>query len=349
MSSSERILFVDDDALVRTAFARSLRTRGFKVELASGAEHAIELAGEREYAVIVTDYRMPRTNGLELVGILGKRQPCATYVLVSGECDLGPDLRAGRDTQVSHIVSKPWDTDELAKLLTRCIEAYRERSAAALSIRAPIARPDLRKTYLKNVLKEMESNLSVALREAMGSQRDGPLFSPQKRVVKFADTLARTMGVEDDVLLALEKGAILHDAGKRGIPKSILLGPDPLSDEEWDVMRAYPVLMGKLLEGGEHIDGAREVVVQHHERWDGAGYPAALKGEEITEGARIFAVADAFDAIISERPYRPASAIASAIRELIRCSGTQFDPRVVRAFSDVPESQWESIAREWDD
>ncbi|MED5463754.1 MAG: HD domain-containing phosphohydrolase [Myxococcota bacterium] len=347
MGCSERILFVDDDPLVRTAFARSLRTRDFNVELAEGAEHAITLAGEREYAVIVTDYRMPRTNGLELVGILEKQQPCATYVLVSGECDLGPGLsggRAGGDTLVSHIISKPWDTDELVTLLMRCIEAYRERRVQALSLRAPVVRPDLRKVYLKNVLKEMESNLSVALRETMGN-----FSSPNQRVVKFADTLARTMGAGDDVLLALEKGAILHDAGKRGIPKSILLGPDPLSDEEWDVMRAYPVLMGKLLEGDERVDGAREVVVQHHERWDGAGYPAALKGEEISEGARIFAVADAFDAIISERPYRPASAIASAIRELIRCSGTQFDPRVVRAVSDVPESQWESIAREWDD
>ena len=109
-------------------------------------------------------------------------------------------------------------------------------------------------------------------------------------------------------------------------------------------MRTHPELGGRLLEGFETLNDTKEIIRQHHERWDGTGYPMGLAGEQITIGARIFAVVDAFEAIICDRPYREARTIEIAIDEIIRCAGTQFDPTVVKAFARVPQKQWEAIA-----
>jgi response regulator RpfG family c-di-GMP phosphodiesterase len=165
--------------------------------------------------------------------------------------------------------------------------------------------------------------------------RDSATEGHCQRVTGCTLIIGRHMGIEGPDLTALRYGAALHDIGKIGIPDAILRKPGRLTDEEWALMRQHPELGERIIAGIEFLRCAVPVVLHHHERWDGGGYPHGLKGEEIPLGARIFMVADAFDAMISNRPYRRGISYEQALREIRRVSGQQFDPAVVEAFEAV--------------
>ena len=163
------------------------------------------------------------------------------------------------------------------------------------------------------------------------------------RVRAYALRLADVLGVPSSEREPLGAGALLHDIGKIGIPDQILLKPAPLSPTEWVEMRKHPTIGAEILRGLAHLPGAREIVLTHQERFDGRGYPRGLSRDEIPFGARIFAVADTLDAITSDRPYRRAASFVSAQAEIARHGGTQFDPKVVRAFLSVSLEEWRRI------
>jgi putative nucleotidyltransferase with HDIG domain len=175
--------------------------------------------------------------------------------------------------------------------------------------------------------------------------RDVETREHSERVVRFSNFLGRELGLNGTEMKSLEAGALLHDIGKIGIPDAILHKPGRLTSQEWTTMREHPLLGSRILRGIGFLEQASLIVLQHHERWDGKGYPYGLRGTEINRNARIFAVADAFDAMISDRVYRPGRTIAEATEELKRRSGQQFDPEVIECFAAIPEGDWHS-ARE---
>lgn len=162
--------------------------------------------------------------------------------------------------------------------------------------------------------------------------RDTQTCAHSERTARLSITLGRGMGLGAAELLTLGLGALLHDVGKMRVPDSILHKPDKLTDDEWVTMRRHPEDGRLILEGVDFLAGAAALVVQHHEKWDGTGYPAGLRGESIAPCARILSVADAFDVMTHERDYRAPLSRAAALAELERCAGSQFDPRVVSAF-----------------
>ena len=162
--------------------------------------------------------------------------------------------------------------------------------------------------------------------------RDKETEGHSQRVTTLATQLARSLGVDEDSMAHLRRGALLHDIGKMGIPDSILLKPGPLTEEEWDIMRGHPGLAQELLSRIDFLRPALDIPYCHHEKWDGNGYPRGLKRDEIPLSARIFAVVDVWDALRSDRPYRPAWDTAAVRAHIQRLSGTHFDPRVVDAF-----------------
>jgi HD-GYP domain-containing protein (c-di-GMP phosphodiesterase class II) len=141
------------------------------------------------------------------------------------------------------------------------------------------------------------------------------------------------MGVPQDRLVDIERGALLHDVGKIGVPDHVLRKPDDLDKEEWQAMQQHPVLAGLMVSKVRFLEGALPILLYHHERFDGSGYPFGLKGDAIPLEARIFTVVDSFDAMTSDRPYRKAMPVEDAIAEINRFSGIQFDPQVVDAFT----------------
>ena len=193
---------------------------------------------------------------------------------------------------------------------------------------------ELRRTYLATV-----RGLAVAV-EAKDENTAGHLV----RVTRYGLIMLEMLAPEFRDDPAFEYGFLLHDIGKLGIPDAILSKNGPLSHEEWKLMRRHPEIGVRILEDIPFLAGAREIVRFHHERWDGLGYPAGLGGEEIPLGARLFAVADAFDAMTTDRPYRNAMSIAAAIAELHINSGTQFWPDAVEALLSVPKDMLEVTA-----
>jgi HD-GYP domain-containing protein (c-di-GMP phosphodiesterase class II) len=166
-------------------------------------------------------------------------------------------------------------------------------------------------------------------------------------VSRFTRRLAEQMGVEGErELKTIEMGSLLHDIGKIGVRDAVLLKPGPLDTQEWREMREHPRLGWALLQRIEFLREASEIVLQHQERYDGTGYPSKLRGDQIVLGARLFAVADTYDAITSDRPYRKAQTHAAAVQEIRRVAGTQLDPEVVEAFCKVPEDEWLRIRGE---
>jgi putative nucleotidyltransferase with HDIG domain len=164
--------------------------------------------------------------------------------------------------------------------------------------------------------------------------RDRETKGHSLRVANYVKAIAAQMGVVEtpQELVDMQRGALLHDVGKIGVPDFILHKPGPLTPEEWDDMKRHPAIGHGMLRDISFLSGAAAVVHAHHERFDGKGYPRGLAGDEIPLGARIFAVADAFDAMTSDRPYRKALPPEMAREEIVRHSGTQFDPQVVQAF-----------------
>ncbi|HEY4668723.1 MAG TPA: HD-GYP domain-containing protein [Tepidiformaceae bacterium] len=198
---------------------------------------------------------------------------------------------------------------------------------------------------LKSAYVEIR-DMSVELREAYEGtleslvaaldMRDQETRGHSSRVATHSLEMARLLGIKDeDELGMVYRGALMHDVGKIGVPDAILLKPASLTEDEWKYMRKHPAMGYRILAQVPYLRPAARIVLAHHERWDGDGYPRRLKGEDIPLGARIFAVSDSYDAIVSNRPYREGRTPDEALAEILRCAGTQFDPKVVEAFESL--------------
>jgi len=200
-------------------------------------------------------------------------------------------------------------------------------------------------------LSETVDELSRTYRSTLGAlamaldARDAETRGHSERVVAFSLRLGVQLGLPREDLVGLERGALLHDVGKIGVRDAILLKPASLTPDEWQEMKLHTEFGRAILEQVPFLANAIPVVAEHHERWDGSGYPRGLKGEEIDVKARVFAVADCIDAVTSDRPYRRASSFEAAGEELVQHAGTQFDPRIVEAFFAVPLDEWRELRR----
>ena len=186
----------------------------------------------------------------------------------------------------------------------------------------------------------------ISMMEALGraiARRDSDTGTHNYRVAWIAATLAEAIGMHGDRMQALIAGSFLHDVGKIGIPDAILLKPDKLSDEEMAVMRTHVGMGEDIVTGAGWLEGGTEVVAAHHEKWDGTGYPRGLAGEDIPLVARIFAIADVFDALCAKRPYKEALALEDAMEMLTQASGRHFDPHLVKVFSSLSTQVYRTI------
>ena len=173
--------------------------------------------------------------------------------------------------------------------------------------------------------------------------RDHETWGHSARVVGYAVAIGRAMNLTDEVLTLLAWGGFLHDIGKIGIPDAILFKAAPLDVKEWEIVKRHPVLGHEIINQIDFLQATSEIVLYHHEHYNGNGYPHALKGEEIPLPARIFAVADALDAMTSNRPYRPARSLEEALAEIRRLAGEQFCPRVVKALFSIGKNRLKAI------
>jgi putative nucleotidyltransferase with HDIG domain len=199
-----------------------------------------------------------------------------------------------------------------------------------------------RTQMLQHAMQQLEQSYDITL-EALGNAldlKDAETEGHSKRVTAYTLALGRAIGLNEQQLRTVGRGAFLHDVGKMAIPDAILRKPGKLTREEQAIMRTHSELGYRMIRKIPYLQEAAEIVYAHQEYYDGSGYPRGLRGEEIPIGARIFALADTLDAITSNRPYRKAASISQARKEVLRCAGTQFDPAIVDVFVATPDSIW---------
>jgi putative nucleotidyltransferase with HDIG domain len=202
-----------------------------------------------------------------------------------------------------------------------------------------------RTSQLQGAIEQLERSYDDTLAALGGALdlKDAETEGHCKRVTAFTIAIAKTMNVDPEMLPQIARAAFLHDIGKMAIPDHILRKPGPLTPEERDIMRTHCEIGYNMVTRIPFLREAAEIVLSHQEFYDGTGYPRGLRGEEIPLGARIFAVADALDAMISDRAYRKALPISHAREEIQRCSGTQFDPKVVEVFIKMEPTLWNEL------
>jgi len=284
-------------------------------------------------------------DGVSFLKQARSRSPNAVRILCTAAEDFRVALQAVNAGEVYRIISKPWHQQELVATIAQAAESARlRRENERLTAEVQRQNGQLREINLR--LEEMVRARTQALLEGLIAAldyRDAETQWHSRRVSLYARRLAQQLGVPDSDLTVIEHGALLHDIGKIGVRDLVLLKPGPLSTDEWTEMKRHPELGWALLQRVDYLRPASTIVLQHQEKWDGTGYPAGIRGEEIVIGARIFHVVDTLDAITSDRPYRRSRPFPDARAEIIRCRGTQFDPRVVDAFLAVSEEEWERI------
>ncbi len=343
-----KVLYVDDEAALCRAFTRIFGNEpGLQIHTCTTPKEALGLIEMQSFDVIISDLRMPEMDGVAFLDTARKQRPEARRLLISGYADFETALVAINKLGVDRLLTKPWNSYEILSAVQAAAEhvaLLRDNARVHEELRRKAKELSRINKHLDQMLEERTSNLLDSLVSAL-DLRDSETQWHSRRVGLYARRLATEMGMVARELDDVERGSILHDIGKIGVRDAVLLKPGPLTEEEWVEMRRHPALGFEMLKDITFLENARLIPLQHQERWDGSGYPAALKGEQIHIGARIFSVVDTYDAITSNRPYRKARTYAVARGEIERCVGTQFDPKVVTAWMRIPEQDWHAIRR----
>jgi response regulator RpfG family c-di-GMP phosphodiesterase len=338
-----RLLIADDEPEIRNILEEFL-CGSYECRTVGSAEEALAVLRASKYDLVISDINMEGMSGLEMIPHVRRIAPETVIIMISGAQTIDYAIEALRAGAFDY-VTKPFDLRHVEMAVERAQqhhELLRSKRRYENFLEESIK---LRTKELGQALASLEDAYRTTLKALAAAleTRDTDTHGHSERVVSFSLRLGRELNLSEDQLRSLEFGALLHDIGKIGIPDQILRKPAALTDDEWLTMRQHPRLGQQILRGIEFLEGAARVVGQHHEKWDGTGYPQGLRGEEIDLNARIFAVADAFDAMISTRVYRAGKPYAAAADELERHAGQQFDPAVVAAFLRVAESDWDEL------
>jgi len=340
MARRHKILVVDDEVANVRLLNRVLGVEHDVLMAQSGAE-GVDLLGQNSVSLIITDQRMPNMTGVQLLEKSLSIRPDAIKILLTGYTDVQALIDAINAGHVYKYIPKPWDADELKLTVKRALEAFElkeQNDALIVELKAALSQ-----------LEELSTGAIKALADALDAKCDYT-SGHSLRVSRFAVHVGRALGLPDDHLRDIELAGVLHDIGKIGVPESILWKPARLTPEEQEIMSKHPVTSAQIIGELKGLARTREYVLHHHEYWDGSGYPDGLKGEAIPLGARIILVADAYDAMTTDRPYRKAIGHHAALAELRKQSGTQFDAKLVDTLialigennellnGDVPES-----------
>jgi len=344
--SLTRVLVVDDEPASCKLLSIILGPPDYYCAMANNGEEALAILQRERFNAVISDLQMPGMNGMELLGEVRRRQPHLAFLVTTGVDDVDVGVQAMRSGADDYLVKPLLESVVVASLeralqkrhLEQQVENYRQRLEEMVAERT---------AQLQAALRQIEESYEHTL-EALGAAidlRDSETAGHSQRVCCYSLVMARAMSWSDKHLASLARGAYLHDIGKLGVPDGILLKPGPLTADERTVMQQHVQIGFELVSGVPFLADAAEIILTHHERHDGSGYPCGLKAEEILPGARIFAVADSFDAITSDRPYRRASPFDAGRETIQREAGRLFDPQVVSVFLSISPETWSTIAR----
>src|ERR1700690_655187 len=345
---NDRILVVDDEETIREIVCSMLGAAHFQTrQAANGVEALSILESGDDFDLVLSDLMMAEMDGITLLERAKERYPDMPIVMVTAVSDIQVALQALRNGAYDYLL-KPFEREQLLATVRRALEnrrLKRENDAYRTNLEALVA---ARTQQWKTALSNLEKSYDITL-EALGDAldlKDAETEGHSRRVTAYTIAIARKMGLPKEEISVIARGAFLHDIGKMAIRDDILLKPGKLTPDEMAVMREHAYSGYKVLSKIPFLTEAAEIVHSHQEYYDGSGYPRGLRGEEIPLGARIFSIADTLDAMTSDRPYRPAQTYAAARKEIVRCSGTQFDPEIVKVFIEMPDNIWEDLRKD---
>ena len=327
------LLVVDDDDGVRRVVAAILEDEGYEVRTAREAAEALAILADVPFALVVSDLKMPGRDGLWLLREIRPRYEDTAVILLTGYGEVDSAVQALKEGAADYL-RKPVRVNELSAAVVKALDRRRlQRENRAYQ------------THLEDMVEEKTRELGEAYDRTLEAlvtaldARECETGNHSQRVVRVTLAICDRMNIVGEERANIARGALLHDIGKIGVPDHVLLKPGKLTDDEWVEMRKHPDIGARILSGIDFLSKAADIVRAHQERYDGTGYPGGLAGKDIPIGARIFAVADALDAIVSDRPYRRGQSFEHARKEIAAGAGTQFDPNVVEAFLKLSDDE----------
>jgi putative two-component system response regulator len=315
-----RVLIVEDDPMVLGTLDRMIQRSGYQTTLTADPDQARTLMRSSVFDIVVTDLNLPMADGRIFAATICGQCP-QPVVVITGTDDVRAVTRLLGGKAPNAFLSKPFDGAELVSILAGVL-----RGVAAKH--------------------DGDRNLTCELAEGMAralALRDVETHAHAQRVALWTHRLAGEVGMTGDDRFWAQIGGLLHDVGKIGVPDGILNKPGKLDDAEWEIMHRHPALGAELLAPVSRLAPAHDLVLHHHESWNGTGYPDRLAGEAIPLAARIFAPIDAYDAMTSDRPYRRAMSHVEAIARIVEMRGIQFDPNVVDALLRIDTDEWVGV------
>ena len=347
MVEKEKILVVDDEEAIREVISTLLEAQGYRCTVCSNGRLGLDAFRKDSFDLVLSDIVMPEMDGLKLLAELRQEDPDVPVIMVTAMHDISIALEAIRAGAYDYIL-KPFEKDQLHLSVRRALE-HRQLVIENRTYQSDLEHLVAERTQqLSIALQDLEQSYDYTL-EALGGALDAKDAETEghcQRVTAFTITIARAMDVDKGLLAAHcpRRFSPRHRQNGRARPDSA--EARTADGDEREIMRRHCEIGFAVLERIPFLKEAAEIVLSHQECYDGSGYPRGLKGEQIPLGARIFAVADTLDAMISDRPYRKALPISAAARRDARYSGKQFDPRVVKVFLAQPEQALDRAPRE---
>ncbi len=308
---SERILFVDDEENVLKAVQRLFADSGLTILTAASAEAALQQIMAEEIAVLVSDNHMPGLHGIDLLAMVSYKSPQTVKILMTGHADLPTAIEAINIGEVFRFVLKPWDNEALLATVQEAVIRYR----------------------LVQSLRHGDETVFRTIGQTI-ELKDPSTKGHCDRVAGYALLLAEGLGIPAEVREEIKRGSWLHDCGKIGVPDAVLNLAGPLNDREYETIKKHPVWGAEVARQARLSDRVVNIIRHHHERFDGRGYPMGLSGAAIPLEARIVAVADVYDALTTDRPYRRGYQQKKALGILTDMQGNQLDPEMVTLFKE---------------
>ncbi len=328
-----RILVVDDEPSIRDLVAFKLSDDGYECEKAGSAEEALTMVAQGHYDGILSDINMPGIDGVEMLRRIRMSDADVAVVMMTGAPDLSVALEAMR-LGAYDFLSKPLNLDVLSLTVDRAVEKkvlVKQNREYQRNLESMVQERTQQLNQANDDMRNLFIGSIKALAQALEA-KDRYTQGHSARVAEESVRIARYLSLSEDEIQNIWIAGFLHDIGKIGIQETVLNKPGRLDPEEWELVKQHPVFAARILEPIEELGDVIEMVRYHHEHFDGKGYPDGLSGADIPLGARILAVADCYDALTSERPYRGAVPEAEAYKVFEDCSGTQFDPVIASAF-----------------
>ncbi len=329
MNNKENILIIDDELAPRESLRMVLKDR-YTVATASNAYKGYDVLAQNSIDLVVLDIKMPRVDGLTALKEIKKKHPETEVILLTAYASLETARDAIRFGAFDYLM-KPFDKDDVINVIERGLQKKHATESAKTEREHLISSTSL----LQEQIAKARENIMFCYAGTVNAliltidAKDNYTHNHSNRVVKLSSSIAKGLGLSKHITEKIEHAAAIHDIGKIGVDEDILKKEGPLTTEEYEGMKKHPEIGAKIVQAVPFLEEATSVILYHHERYDGTGFPKGLKGIEIPLSARIVMVADAIDSMMRSRPYRDKLPMEKVLSELRDNAGTQFDPMIV--------------------